>query len=810
MSFVAPGVTVSPAIRSGPAIALAKSDHADVAGIDGSPGRNVEPTSMEFPAWPARPNHDPVLARMKQHEHNRRVKAAQPVQPQRPASAAHARPGAPSVRPSARTSHLSLSQRLSAPSTSSRPASSVRPASAPGARRQLPSAGTSSSAAAAVAAHRTASQPLDPDMQDSLLARIESQVAALRTTLADSAAAGALTSNMAAALAKGEDDSIAEPADRLLAAAQAQGDRRLASRVRKLAAEHADNVRQLEALFMERLASEQRVAELHRRMADAGKRAADRAEAKDQEAAQSSAGSLHQRDMLDESHDQADAHSPDSKYDDPFAAIKAAKAATKAHTAELAWRARTRQGDSISKQRMLEELAEREAEEAAMASYRFKAKPVPRSTTLPMFTRVMAQAETRRKLTHEARRAELERSMQPFELLQQHEEEMAEAKRTRVREIELDTIRGTMPFQANPIPATTVLASRTSVAQAQAEEDAERRKRVAERAADTLAQAALPPRMEMWQKQQEAKRRQEDEAAALDMGAGKGKGKPKFRANPMPNFTSMQAAFDRKLAKSRKSASVTRPEEFNFTARHARRERARLQRLEEEAARADEQRMYESAHSCSSTPLRASQQAHMARKPWREPPTGPVPSMTKAAQLRAAVTQDRIRQHALEAQQAALEEEQRAAVAKAASMQVAPLVQALERARLPTPLAWQIEDDTPAAKERRAAWRQQAATRAAANAKRVADAQARRPPLLLRASVAAVASSGDQARLAQTVSSLQAAATEAGLPHAERAVQAALASEQSPGRHSQPWSSTAGGGGTWDDDVLIEEDETLR
>lgn len=135
-----------------------------------------------------------------------------------------------------------------------------------------------------------------------------------------------------------------------------------------------------------------------------------------------------------------------------------------------------------------------------MLNYKFKAKPIPESTRMPLFSRIMERQRTRREMVHEARAAEISGQTRPFAALEQHEREMQRRKlREKAERIQSETraLREGRRFKANPVPPTTREAD--AEAKAREERDDRRSERVKARAQELAAQSALPSRMQQWE-----------------------------------------------------------------------------------------------------------------------------------------------------------------------------------------------------------------------------------------------------------------------------------------------------------------------
>ena len=455
--------------------------------------------------------------------------------------------------------------------------------------------------------------------------------------------------------------------------------------------------------------------------------------------------------------------------------LSAAEEARRERRDALAAKARAGGSTIAARRAAAEAAAAAEAEEAAR-KYRFKAKPIPASTQLPLFQQIMRQQDTRRRLNHEARRSELQRSMAPFEGLETHEAAAHATKEARLSEARLERerqLRERARFRANPIPATVQGGGQAIIKAGMEEEAAQRKEAAARRAAELASAASLPPRMAMWA-EAAAKRDLERAARARARGrapeqlsgdvAGRSRRGFKYH-NKVPDFKRLQSKFDSTLSAARRSKPLTEPAPFSFE---------RRQRQEEEEAKrtaraAKREAQWEEWHgeyslkltgSASSSSLPgASVGAGGSRGESRRPvatSATPPPAMTRSVALRMAATQAKLREEQITEQQLAAEAEARALAAAQASAEVTPLVRQLEESRLGSRrLAWQLDDATPEAQARRAAWRADAKRRARSNAERVRKAQAARPPLLLRASAEAQRAAAGRTALLKVATALR-------------------------------------------------------
>ena len=192
-------------------------------------------------------------------------------------------------------------------------------------------------------------------------------------------------------------------------------------------------------------------------------------------------------------------------------------------------------------------LLKKEKEEAALL-HKFKANALPRSTMEPRYAKIVKQQKERSEQYRRESQKWLMESEKPFSFyyLDQKRREVKEQKLAAAREA-----KG-KPFHANKIPAATYEPRYELLAM-----DHERRKStVKQRAAESLAKASLPSRMEM------DKRKKAEEPPPYD----RSKPYPQVKLGEIPNFDALHAGFEEKLAKARalRRQNLTVPQEFHL------------------------------------------------------------------------------------------------------------------------------------------------------------------------------------------------------------------------------------------------------
>lgn len=420
--------------------------------------------------------------------------------------------------------------------------------------------------------------------------------------------------------------------------------------------------------------------------------------------------------------------------------------------------------ETIAARRAREDTERREKELEAKVNHKFKAKPVPSTTTQPLFTKVMKQKEMTAKYRVEARRRELEEMMKPFKGLMQHEEEMSAAveakRREETRKLEAE-LRESRRFRANPLPSSVQKDAQEQLKEEMAEKEKVRREKVAERAASTLASSAYPPRMEVHMKK-EQQEEMENTRSSKAM-------EPQFphqpQVNPhVPNFSKLHQKFSEQLVQTRRTLSRTTPQPFSFDSdekkavekqKKDRKRQARLTSaldLMSSKGTSGESWLKEeqAQHRTQSTALKTGGSGQSQSRPrsarrasakdvlrggWMDPPSGPTPSLTKSVELQMRYRQAELRAKQIEEQSAAMEEELRRQKQLEASRRIKPIVQQVEKQRRPEPLAWQVDGSHPVAKERRRQADRELNERYRRNQQRIQEAQESRPPLFLRESI---------------------------------------------------------------------------
>lgn len=429
---------------------------------------------------------------------------------------------------------------------------------------------------------------------------------------------------------------------------------------------------------------------------------------------------------------------------------------------------------SITRRRFEEERRRLEEEERSMRTHRFRAKPVPRSTREALYDRVVAQAATRRRLQHEARKEELRSSMQPFTRMEEGDRRRAEeAQRKAAARLteEQRALRQAARFRAHPVPPTTRAPDTES--RARQERDAMREERVQARARQLLTQAQLPPRMALYEEEEAARRREREEQKRR--ADREEKRRNAVRPTPLPDFERLHGQFERSLARARRGLGRTEVQPFSFDSEErrmeeeARREARRQEaedRLRQTQRPTSTQRGWDEQHEggqwqatdgsdggfgANSTGCRQRQRRHSVG--------GTAPafrvSMTRAAQLRIEQRQRQLRERQAREEEAALEEERRQQRQREVDARVAPVVQALERARRPEPLAWQLTEDTPEAVERRRRDAEAFRREQERLQKLVQEAEARRPMLFTRESIDRARADAERAALSRVAASLE-------------------------------------------------------
>jgi len=439
--------------------------------------------------------------------------------------------------------------------------------------------------------------------------------------------------------------------------------------------------------------------------------------------------------------------------------------------------------ESIMKRRSDEEVAARRAEEEAVLHYKFEAQPIPESTKLPLFGMLMSRQETRRKLKHEARFAELQSTTKPFHLLMQHEAELrarTAASRARTELLINRELSEGRRFRAIPVPDTT--QNPDTAYSALLAREKERPMRVASNARALAAAASLPPRMALAVEADKRRRAERDSRVAAEATAERRLAR--FQANDMPDFGELHAEFAESVREGRKAMALTNvvPFDFDSEVRKAA-EAARKTALQREAELATSASLELRARSASarrgdggggggggmgdgtlmSTTMRSAfapdgtrtrrasatgggggltSRSAVSLSEKLSAPSAPPAAMTRAVQLRMLEVQRRLRERQERERVHALEEEARVARVRAATRVVAPIVARKEAERNEVPLAWQSGAITNAASLAKARFAAEARAREDEIRASISAAETARPMLFMRTSMEARATEG--------------------------------------------------------------------
>ncbi|XXQ35969.1 Uncharacterized protein family UPF0564 [Plasmodiophora brassicae] len=206
------------------------------------------------------------------------------------------------------------------------------------------------------------------------------------------------------------------------------------------------------------------------------------------------------------------------------------------------------------RQAYLDEVAQRDDVEMRKT---FRAAPIPRSTLEPR----LVASEARRQARLEQQRAAASSTASLHD--------RPRASSTRRPASAEPAARRPAPFRARPVPWSVKVAM---FAEMRAADDAARQRRIAERAARTLAAAALPTRMAVYERTIGAKKRllREHHRATRAVVVCGGSSS---RAQAVPDFGRLHAAFAGRLQRARTTQQrpATAPADFRFMAEPRRR-----------------------------------------------------------------------------------------------------------------------------------------------------------------------------------------------------------------------------------------------
>ena len=199
-------------------------------------------------------------------------------------------------------------------------------------------------------------------------------------------------------------------------------------------------------------------------------------------------------------------------------------------------------------------LEERKKNEDDVFNHHFQANPLNKN----MFNQtgnlknITDKERLKRERRIELKKKNIEANMRPFSFYDKDFEKFVTRKNQECLPPEF------VPFKANPIK----WRSQVKMYDGMIENERTRKERNQKRAEELLKKAALPPRMEMHEKQK--KLQEEEEKKAEKQRIKSDKKKSLFKAKNAPNFQRLHEKFINTLEKKKRAAHPTIPEPFTF------------------------------------------------------------------------------------------------------------------------------------------------------------------------------------------------------------------------------------------------------
>ena len=207
---------------------------------------------------------------------------------------------------------------------------------------------------------------------------------------------------------------------------------------------------------------------------------------------------------------------------------------------------------TISRRKFDNYVSELMEKEDAEYNVRFKAKPIPKSTTEPKYQRLMHKEDSRREEVRKSSVALTKVNERPFSFY--------ERDKSRTTKFKEDFRTEQKPFKTNPVPW---FCSVELYNEKRDKEEHIRREKISKRAQENLALSKLPPRMEKHKQE-----RKHQELLGGPSGYRDWNNECTFQpglAKPVPDFERLQENFEAMLGKSKASRKPTKPAPFNFT-----------------------------------------------------------------------------------------------------------------------------------------------------------------------------------------------------------------------------------------------------
>jgi len=206
--------------------------------------------------------------------------------------------------------------------------------------------------------------------------------------------------------------------------------------------------------------------------------------------------------------------------------------------------------NTIRQQWLKNHLEEKKQEEDELVNTRFKANPIPLTTTMPLFEQMMEERQRRSEEVKQKSREITKARENPFTFYERDKNFYLEREEARKNNIP-EPLRDIKPFKANPIPQAVKVAMMSKMHEEEEEIRAQRKKQWAYELAQ---QSHLPPRMEMHAREKANEPPKEPPRLTFEP----------FVAKAVPDFKKQQDAFQRALERHKASHVTTIPKPFNF------------------------------------------------------------------------------------------------------------------------------------------------------------------------------------------------------------------------------------------------------
>eukprot|EP01006_Ploeotia_vitrea_P035030 TRINITY_DN65831_c7_g2_i2.p1 TRINITY_DN65831_c7_g2~~TRINITY_DN65831_c7_g2_i2.p1 ORF type:complete len:845 (+),score=440.87 TRINITY_DN65831_c7_g2_i2:341-2536(+) len=248
---------------------------------------------------------------------------------------------------------------------------------------------------------------------------------------------------------------------------------------------------------------------------------------------------------------------------------------------------------SLTKEKFEQYLAELKRREEEPLQFTFRANPVPPSTLLPKYEKLMKQQEERRRQVREKSKEITKKNERPFSFYERDQQALRNRRaRLEARENEAQIMREQLLQQ---------IRQEEEELQRRYAHIADREERVKKLAADKLKKSQLPKRMAESQRKDKSENdsnagNQDKKKDGQQGGSEKEQEEVIFRANKVPDFRALQRKFADQLAKRKEAAAAklkkTKHREFRLGSlpSHKERQEARAaERAAEEAKQREEE-----------------------------------------------------------------------------------------------------------------------------------------------------------------------------------------------------------------------------